>query len=96
MTYYVHYYMDFGNTYNLACVSDADDAAALQVWAARGQDWQRITRQECRRLLSAERRRRREDEAFSGRASAHLYHAADLLRADWFGSYPSPEKGVRL
>ena len=65
--YYVHYYLDFGNTYHL-------------YWAPEGEAvpdyWNRITRKEAIALCTRERDARRYDQAFSGYGDTRIYPAA--------------------
>lgn len=37
--YYVNYWRDFGNTYDLCAVCDESDEVALQEMMERGQKW---------------------------------------------------------
>lgn len=64
--YYVHYYQDFANTYNLYYAESGFPVPDT---------WRQITRKEAEKLARAERRRRIEDEAFSGRACAEIFPA---------------------
>lgn len=73
--YYIHRWADFGNTYDLCAVCDSTDEQAIADAIDEGQDWQRISRAECRRLLAEERARRKYDPAFSGYAPKALYPA---------------------
>ena len=59
--YWIQYYRDFSNTYNL-CYTETDTEAKQ----AEEAGWERITRQEAIDKCIAERRRRKEDAAFSG------------------------------
>lgn len=65
--YYVHYYRNFGNTYNL-------------YWALGGEavpaNWERITRKAAISLCIRERDARRQDPAFSGYGDTRIYPAA--------------------
>lgn len=60
-TYFINYWRDFGNTYNLCyCESKEEEAAAV----AAG--YERITRKEAERKCSNERWARKHDRNFSG------------------------------
>jgi hypothetical protein len=78
-TYYVHYYKDFANTYNLYYAETAADLAALPEGA------ERITRKQALALASDEAWRRKADQAFSGYADTAIYPAADCNRYDEYG-----------
>lgn len=88
--YYVYYWRDFGNTYDLCTVCDESDEVALQEMMERGQKWEQITRKKCRELLSAERSRRKTDPQFSGYAPADLYRAKDLFYENNLVGDPHP------
>lgn len=64
--YYIHYYRDFANTYNLYY---ADEGMAVP------DAWERITRKEAEALARKERRARRENPSFSSFATAAIYPA---------------------
>lgn len=60
--YYVCYWRDFGNTYNLYYTDKEIDR----------DDYERITRKEAIRMCVEEKERQRTDPAFSGYASATI------------------------
>lgn len=75
--YYVHYYRDFANTYNL-WYAPAD----MEV----PETFERITRAKALRLASKESDRRKNDPAFSGYASKEILpyaYAKDREDVDW-------------
>lgn len=75
--YYVNYYRDFGNTYELYWTW-ADDTAEVP------ESWQRITRKRAIRLCILERQARREDPAFSGYADIHIWQmGGGYGRGEW-------------
>lgn len=65
--YYVHYYRNFGNTYNLYWALDGETVPA---------SWERITRKAAISLCIRERDARRQDPAFSGYGDTRIYPAA--------------------
>ena len=65
--YYVHYYKDFGNTYDLIYADAEDDLTLIPEGA------QRITRKEAETLCSMENYRRKYDQSFSGFADNMIY-----------------------
>ncbi len=68
--YYIHYTLDFGNTYELLyCECEAD-------YAALPDDAKRITRREAEQYCRAENKRRRDDPMFSGFATNQILPAA--------------------
>ena len=79
--YYVNYYRNFGNTYNLISVeqSDAADLAAFKKLTASA-DYERITLKEAEALCKAERDRSKYDPAFSGYADSTIVPAAEAYR----------------
>lgn len=64
--YYVHYYRDFANTYNLY-YADADHEVP--------ESWVRITRKTAEELARRERRARKNDPGFSGYADTAIFPA---------------------
>ena len=62
--YYVHYYMDFSNAYNLAWAGTPE-----QIKPAEDRGYEQITRKEAEHLCAKEIEARRDDPAFSGFAS---------------------------
>ena len=66
--YYINYYCDFGNTYNLA-YTDTDAQAA----EAEANGWERITRKQAESKCADENRARKTDPAFSGYADSLIY-----------------------
>lgn len=70
--YYVCYYLDFGNTYNLYY---ADDSMDIQIPG----NYERITRKEALRLISAENQRRKDDPSFS------YFAATSIMPIDYKG-----------
>lgn len=79
--YYVNYYRNFGNTYNLISVeqSDAADLAAFEKLTANA-DYERITLKEAKALCKAERERAKYDPDFSGYADSTIVPAAEAYR----------------
>lgn len=58
--YYVKYYLNFSNTYNLAYAeTEAEEKQAKE------QGYERITRKEAERLCAQENQRRKDDPAFA-------------------------------
>lgn len=74
--YYVHYYMDFGNTYNLYYANTPEMEARIPEGA------ERITRKKAERLARAERARRINDAASAFRADGAIYPAG--VDSDFF------------
>ncbi len=66
--YYINYYRDFCNTYNLRWCWESEPAPPGE--------WQRITRKEAIAKCKAERQARRDDPNFSGYADAYIYPAS--------------------
>ena len=66
--YFVKYWADFGNTYNLA-YTDTDAEAA----EAEANGWERITRKQAESKCADENRARQTDQAFSGYADSLIY-----------------------
>ena len=67
--YFVHYYLDFANTYNLYWADNADMMAALPDGA------EQITRKEAETLCRREREARNYDNAFAYHATSSIYPA---------------------
>ena len=67
--YFVHYWKDFSNTYEVLWADSPEAEAALPAGA------ERITRREAEELCRRERERRKYDAAFSGYATASIYPA---------------------
>ena len=89
--YYVSYYKDFANTYNLMYVETAEDEAALPDNA------QQITRKEAEALARKEREARKNDGSFSGYADGIIFPAAyDPTREDWQNSSKYELNGLIL
>ena len=65
--YFVHYYRDFGNTYNLYWADSPEMENVLPAGA------EQITRRQAEALARAERDRRKYDEYFSGYASDAIF-----------------------
>lgn len=63
--YYVHYWNNFANTYNLYWAETSE-----QIKEAERNGYERITRKEAERLCANENYRRKTDYNFSGYASA--------------------------
>ena len=78
--YYVYYYRDFANTYELYWASTPEMEAALP------REAEQISKKEAVRLCIAERERRKYDAAFSGYASTHIcpadYHDQSMIAVD--------------
>ena len=66
--YFVKYWANFGNTYNLA-YTDTDAQAA----EAEANGWERITRKQAESKCADENRARSSDPAFSGYADSLIY-----------------------
>ena len=66
--YYIKYYADFANTYNLGYAETPEEEAH-----AEQNGWERITRREAERKCAAENQRRKTDEMFSGYASNLIF-----------------------
>ena len=75
--YYVRYYKDFGNTYNLAWAETPD-----QIKMAEDAGYQKITRREAEKLCAAENDRRKHDQSFSGYAD-NVILPIECARDDW-------------
>lgn len=75
--YYVHYYKDFGNTYNLAWAETPE-----QIKAAEDAGYQKITRREAENLCAEENGRRKSDAAFSGYADSVIL-PIEYAHSDW-------------
>ena len=67
--YYVDYWRDFANTYNVYYTDETMDGFEVP------DEWERITRKEAERLVRRERWRREYDTSSSGYASAWIYPA---------------------
>ncbi len=65
--YYIHYYRDFGNTYNLYWTDSEEMECKLPQGA------ERITRKEAEQFARSERERRQFDQSFSGYAASAIY-----------------------
>ena len=66
--YFINYWADYGNTYNLA-YTDTDAQAA----EAEASGWERITRKQAESKCADENRARKTDPAFSGYADNMIY-----------------------
>ena len=66
--YFVKYWANFGNTYNLA-YTDTDAQAA----EAEANGWERITRKQAESKCADENRARQADPAFSGYGDNMIY-----------------------
>ena len=75
--YYVRYYKDFGNTYNLAWAETPE-----QIKAAENAGYEKITRREAEKLCAEENGRRKSDAAFSGYAD-NVIIPIECARDDW-------------
>lgn len=64
--YYIHYYMDFFNTYHLYYAPVGEPVPA---------EWQRITRKEAIHYCAEERKRIRNHSSFSGVADTFIFPA---------------------
>lgn len=71
--YYIHYYRDFCNTYDLYYAECPEDFDALPEGA------ERITRREAEQLCARENERRKWEQSSSGYADNRIYPAA----GDW-------------
>ena len=65
--YYIHYYKNFGNTYDLIYADTEDDLTLIP------EDAERITRKEAEAFCSRENYRRKCDPSFSGFADNMIY-----------------------
>lgn len=61
--YFVHYYLDFGNTYHLFYTDDGTDL----------ENCERITRKEAERLARRETQRKKDNYAFANYADEYIY-----------------------
>lgn len=75
--YYISYYRDFGNTYNLYWAETSEQIAALPKNARK------ITRREAKRKCAEEKSARGHDPSFSGFASAVILPADYSGEKDW-------------
>lgn len=80
--YYVHYYRDFGNTYNLYWTDGLESEAALPDGA------ERISRKRAFELARRERDARKYDPAFSGYADSYIYSPLYSAEAHEFYGQP--------
>lgn len=77
--YFVNYYNDFTNTYNLAW---AETPEQLEIAQADG--WEQITRKKAQALCMEERRRQLNDPSFSGYADTLIFPIDyDRMENDW-------------
>lgn len=83
--YYVNYHRDFANMYTIGACEANSEADKM---AAQSDEWDRITRKEAEEYCRRERRRRREDQNFSGYASAEI---GELVYD--YGEYGDPAYG---
>ena len=67
--YYINYYKDFANTYDLCWIDNKEDEAAA---IAKG--YMRITRKDAIAKCTNERHTRKVDPAFSGYGSAEIFN----------------------
>ena len=78
--YYVKYYLDFSNTYNLAYTeTEAEEKQAKE------QGYEHITRKEAEHLCALENQRRKDDTAFSRFADNIIYPIGYDYDGDWRG-----------
>ena len=75
--YFVHYYKDFGNTYNLLYADTEDELKMVP------EDADRITRKEAESLASRENYRRKYDGSFSGFADNAIYPVSMTQEEMW-------------
>lgn len=75
--YYISYYRDFGNTYNLYWAETLEQIAALP------ENVKQITRREAERKCAEEKSRRRLDPDFAYYASAVILPADYSGEDDW-------------
>ena len=75
--YFVHYYKDFGNTYNLLYADTGEELKMVP------EDAERITRKEAESLASRENYRRKYDESFSGFADNAIYPVTMTQEEIW-------------
>lgn len=85
--YFVHYYRDFGNTYNLFYTENAEETKA-----AIESGYERITRKQAIELCRAEIRRRKDNPAASGYADSAIYPFSAGQDED-FENYPWTKNG---
>ena len=75
--YYINYYRDFSNTYNLCSVeSDADKVE----FAKFEGEWKRITLKDAQTKIRAEKDRKKYDAAFSGHGDAEILSASEISK----------------
>ena len=74
--YFVHYFRDCGNTYNLYYAECPEDFAALPDGA------ERISRRLAEQLCREENDRRKWEESSSGYADSHIFPSAGDYDAD--------------
>lgn len=82
--YWIHYYKDFSNTYNLCYTETSDEEKRME-----DKGWERITRKEAVNKCVAERRRRKEDAMFSGFADAVILPFRYDVNEDYWVNDPS-------
>lgn len=77
--YYVQYYKDFANTYNLAWAETPE-----QIKLAEDTGYEQITRKEAERLCVNEKEARTSDPAFSGYGDTAIFPIDyDRAENDW-------------
>lgn len=86
--YFVNYYWDFANTYNLLHI-DSENPAHIAALSERYPRAERITRREAERLCVKERAaRRRNGGMFAFRADAHIFPVDyNVYREDYMDDY---------
>lgn len=85
-TYYIQYYRDFANTYNLCYCETPEEQAE-----AESAGYERITRKEAIRKCSNERWAREHDQSFSGYGDASIVpwkYASDHRNKPDHPAYP--------
>lgn len=68
--YFVHYYLDFANTYQLRWAPMSDKAAIAQL---ENEGFRRIKRRVAEDLVWAEKYRQKYDQSMSGYADKHIF-----------------------
>lgn len=75
--YYINYYRDFGNTFNLYCAETAADVAIIE--SGELGDCERITLKNALKKISQEKYARKFDPAFSGYGSVEILTVSSVL-----------------
>lgn len=86
--YFVNYYRNFANTYNLAWAETPE-----QLKKADSEGWEQITRKEAERLCSAEKYRRKSNPSFSGFADIVILPIDYQGGAEWINDPRMEQNG---